>query len=415
MKILIFIESYYCSGVDTFVINLINNWPNQSDNIILICNRDHSGLGGIREKIYRPCTIAENKMIIFTSFFSRLKKKTLFDYFILFILKISSPLMRYIFLIYNVIALKKLLLPYNADRLLIVNGGYPGGDSCRAASICWGLFSKKPLSVHNFHGVVVRPHWYVAIQEYLVDVFISHFTKTFVTVSHAAASLMTRRKAIFKKHHITCIYNGVEILDKDQKINNLNIKNEVCLPQESKLCLMLGNYNYNKNFNKGHYFLFQAFKKVINQIPLAHLLICGHGSSRDIERIRRLVLKFKIEKNVHLLNFRNDIPSLLRHIDVLLVSAQVFESFGFASVEAMAHRVPVVATRVGAIPEIVINGEGGYCIPLDNNDSYAKRIIELLSNDVLRKEQGENGFQRYRDFFTASRMAKEYMQLINHE
>lgn len=414
MKIMFFMESYYCGGVDTFVINLINNWPDDSEKLILICNKNHSGIELIQNKIKRPCEIIKHRIVTFQQFFNKTQKVTMIERIVRFVLKMLSPILRYVFLAYNIFALRKVLLKNNPDQLMIINGGYPGGDSCRAASISWGLFSKKPLSIHNFHGVVVKPGWHIGLQEYLVDLLVSRFTKAFVTVSHAAAELMSLRNFIYKKCPISHIYSGLEILNNRQESNSVDPKLEIGIPLASRLCLMLGNYNYNKNYNKGHHFLFQAFKKVVNQIPTAHLLICGHGSAKDINKIRRLASRLNVEGNIHLSSFREDILSLLKSSDVLLISAQAFESFGYAAIEAMAHRVPVITTRVGGLPEIVVDGQGGYCIEKDDVDSYADYIIKLLRDDNLAKEQGQEGFQRYRRFFTATRMAEEYTRLIHN-
>jgi glycosyltransferase involved in cell wall biosynthesis len=181
---------------------------------------------------------------------------------------------------------------------------------------------------------------------------------------------------------------------------------------DSRLCLMLGNYNYNKNFNKGHKFLLQAFTKVVNQIPNVYLLICGHGSPEDIKDIKRMTGDFGLNNHVYLSHFRDDISSILQASDILLVSAQVFESFGFAIIEAMANQIPVVATNVGAIPEILLDGQGGYCVGKTDVDNYASHIINLLKDNKLRKSQGQKGFARYNKLFTASRMAQEYAKLI---
>lgn len=413
MKIIFFMEGYYLGGPDTFVINLINNWPVISDQLTLICNRKHTGLEWIESAITRPCTIIKHNMVIFTGFFELTKRKI--DYIINFPLKLLGPILRYVFLTYNICALKRILLQENGDRLMIINGGYPGGDSCRAASITWGIFSKRPYSIHNFHGVVLKAGWHIILQEYLADVLVSRFTKAFVTVSRAAAESMSCRKGIYKRSKILYIYNGIEILNSAQKANSIGAtKPEIDMPITNPLCLMLGAYHRHKNFDKGHYFLLQAFKKVVNQIPAAKLIICGYGSNKDMDKVRRLVLKFDIKQNVYLSGFRKDISSLLGRTDVLLISSQVFESFCLAGIEAMAHRVPVVATKVGALPEVVVDNEGGYCVEKDDVDSYADCIIKLLRDDNLRKKQGQKGFQRYKRLFTATRMAKEYARLIQN-
>lgn len=414
MKIEIFMEDYFRGGVDTFVINLINNWPNPSDEFVLICNRKHSGLVLIQESITRPFTLVKHDMKIFTGMFEHPHERRVINRVMDLMLKISSPVIRYIFFIYNIFSLKRILLKHNPDRLLVVNNGYPAGDSCRAATIAWGIFSKKPYSIHNFHGIALKPGWHIMLQERLVDVFISKFSSVFVSVSAACASSMSSRKEIYRRHQIKYIYNGIDFAQYPKATNPLDLKSELGIPLESGLCLMLGAYHYNKNFDKGHHFLFQAFKKVVEKVPSAHLLICGHGYSENIERVRRLALSLKLDNNIHLSGFRNDIPFLLKHTDILLIASQVFESFGLVAIEAMAYAVPVVTTNVGAIPEVVINNEGGYCVDRNDIDAYAEHVIKLLNDDGLRKKQGQKGFQRYNRFFTGQCMAKEYAKLIHN-
>lgn len=409
-------ESYYCGGVDTFVINLINNWPNDSDELVLICNKNHSGIEIIRKESKRSCKIISHNIIIFTGFFNKTTSFTVFDHILRILLKIFAPILRYIFLAYNIIALKRVLLKDNPDHLIIINGGYPGGDSCRAAGIAWGIFSNKPRSIHSFHGLVLKPRWHVKIQENIVDIIVTYYTDVFIAVSLATAKLILCRKGIYKKNRIHCIYNGIDIPNKNQNNSKpIHLKSEISIPINSHLCVMLGSYNYNKNFDKGHYFLLKVFKKVLAKIPTAYLLMCGYGSADKIERIRRISVDFNIDRNIRLWGFRKDISHIFKYSDILLISSQTFESFGLTSVEAMAHCVPVVATKVGGIPEIVLNGQGGYCVNKDDVESFARHIITLLEDDELRKEQGQKGFQRYNDLFTAKRMAREYAALIGNK
>jgi glycosyltransferase involved in cell wall biosynthesis len=172
---------------------------------------------------------------------------------------------------------------------------------------------------------------------------------------------------------------------------------------------MLGTYGP----SKGHYFLFQAFKKVLEEVPNAHLLICGYGFPHEIKQVSRYVKDLELHDHVHLMDFRTDISHLLANTDVLVVASQAYESFGFTSVEAMAHKVPVVATNVGGIPEVVVNDEGGYCVDSHDVDSYARCIIKLLKDESLRKEQGKRGYERYRKHFTAERMSRQYAEIIH--
>ena len=95
---------------------------------------------------------------------------------------------------------------------------------------------------------------------------------------------------------------------------------------------------------------------------------------------------------LRLLGFRSDISNLLKQAQLLVVPSRAFESFGLVCVEAITHRCPVVATRVGGIPEVVKDGFGGFTVPL-NPILFAERIIQLLSDEDLRNKVAEKGYE----------------------
>jgi L-malate glycosyltransferase len=401
LKIAFFTEIFDCGGADTFIINLINYWPYKDDSFVIIANSNYPGLQIIENNLSRPCEIIRHDIPIFSNFMSDGLFQKSFK-------KIISPIAGYLFILYNILVFRKLLLQKNPDTLMIINGGYPGGDSCRAAGISWGIFSGKPYSIHNFHSLVVKSHWALRLQEYLVDSILCRLTTHFITVSHAAAESMSFRPAINKKNKTIFIHNGFGG-KVSQSEPSLNIRDEIGITSTTPLCLMLGTYQP----LKGHYFLFQAFSKVLQEIPDAHLLICGFSFPHEIKQVQKYVADFKLGNNVHLMGFRTDVLHLLANSDILVIASQAHESFNFTSVEAMAQYVPVVATNVGGIPEVVVNDEGGYCVDSHDADLYARCIINLLKDENLRKEQGRRGYERYRKHFTAERMSHQYAEIIH--
>ena len=243
------------------------------------------------------------------------------------------------------------------------------------------------------------------IQENLVDTLLSRYTQAFVTVSQAAAISMSLRPCI-PMDKVTYIYNGLE--DGASNPSSIDIRNELSLAADASLCLMLGTYEP----RKGHVFLLQVFRKVVDSYPTAHLLICGFGTTEEISGIQEYIQELLLHDNVHLMNFRSDALSILNQADVLLVASQEFESFGLTCVEAMARHIPVVATDVGGLPEVVENSDGGYCVNRKDVGAFAEQTIRLLLDDNLRKEQGRKGYERYQRHFTAGRMSKEYAKLL---
>ena len=401
MKILLFTEIFDCGGVDTFIINLINDWPVAEDTFVIIANENYPGLTIIEEQVRKPLLVQRHTTLIYANIGLRWpwlrRMKRLF-----------SPLLRYLLLFWNVLAFRQLFSRVGADRCMVINGGYPGGDSCRAAAIAWGLL-KGPLSgIHNFHNLAQASAWHSKLQDALVDRLVAHYSEAFVTVSAASAQSMKRRPQVEQTARVTFIHNGYAGPTIDES-KPLTFRDELALRADAPLCLMLGTYEP----RKGHAFLLEAWQLVLQSVPSAHLAICGFGFPDEISEVQRLVQERSLESSVHLKEFRRDLGNMLRSVDVLLVSAQAFESFGYTSVEAMAYQVPVVATDVGGVPEVVVSGEGGFCLPKADVAGYAAAIVRLLEDPALRRVQGERGFARYQALFSSKVMAQRYANLLH--
>lgn len=298
---------------------------------------------------------------------------------------------------------------WETDRLMVVNGGHPGGDTCRAAVISWRLFKRdKPSAIYNFHNLANTPSRIDRWPEKLMDRWLVSSAQVLVGVSRICAESLRRRIGDAAMSKVSYIYNGIAAPSLT-KHPAPSLREELGIPAGAPLCLMLATYEP----RKGHDFLFKAFQKVIAVIPNAHLVVCGYGYPEEVERVRRLIELYDLSRHVNLQGFRSDVDAMLKQADVLLVASQVFESFGLTSVEAMANRVPVVATRVGGVPEVVADGDGGFCVEPDDVQGYADRIVAFLKDADFRQEQAEKGYQRYQRLFSAERMAKEYETLIN--
>jgi glycosyltransferase involved in cell wall biosynthesis len=104
-------------------------------------------------------------------------------------------------------------------------------------------------------------------------------------------------------------------------------------------------------------------------------------------------------------------PNLYQEIDILLFPT-VREGFGLVAAEAMASGLPVVASNCSSLPEIVVDGKGGFLCELGNAEDFAKKINLLANSPELRREMGEFNRARVESLFTEERMIKEYQQLF---
>ena len=158
----------------------------------------------------------------------------------------------------------------------------------------------------------------------------------------------------------------------------------------------------------------------------AHLLLIGSTKFRDratrfdneayVARLRERVRALGLEQRVSWLGEREDVPQLMRALDVLLLpSAQ--EPFGRALIEAMALAVPVIATDVGGPPEIVRDGREGLLVAPDRPGAWAAAIATLARDPQLRARMGEAGRRRVHESFTpahhAAAMLEVYQQALD--
>jgi glycosyltransferase involved in cell wall biosynthesis len=134
--------------------------------------------------------------------------------------------------------------------------------------------------------------------------------------------------------------------------------------------------------------------RALDEIPDAHLVVLGEGPQRaELEQLAG--------ERVHLLGRVPDVAAWLRRADLLVHPAR-WEGFGLALLEAMLASLPVVATRVSSIPEIVVDGETGLLVPPDDAAALAAAVNRVLADPA---GYGERGQARARGEFSVARMA----------
>ena len=146
MKIGFFIQNDKRGGLDTFVINLINFWPRKKDNLFIIYNKNHKGIIDYKKKIKRNIKYIQYDYFLTQNF------QFTSNFFLKFLIKI----MKYI-LLFNSIYFKpnyfeKIYRKNKIDKILIINGGYYGGEACNSALFGWKRYKPNDLPWYNFHS-----------------------------------------------------------------------------------------------------------------------------------------------------------------------------------------------------------------------------------------------------------------------
>ncbi len=167
----------------------------------------------------------------------------------------------------------------------------------------------------------------------------------------------------------------------------------------------------------GPHVLINAFAKLHPSGKNLRLILAGEGEMED--ELKGMVKELGIEGSVEFVGRldRDGVRDLLEQSDVFVQpSIYQSESFGVAAVEAQAVEVPVVATRVGGVPEVVHDGEGGFLVEPDDVDDLADAIDKLVNDASLRKRMGETGRKwvegKYDWNINAKQMEEVYREVL---
>lgn len=148
-------------------------------------------------------------------------------------------------------------------------------------------------------------------------------------------------------------------------------------------------------------FLVQLARLLRANHPPIRFLVAGEGSRRA--RLEHLVKRHGLAGSVTLLGLRRDVPALLAAADIFLLPSHS-EELPLSILEAMAAGLPVVATPVGALPQIVPGDPGaGFLVPARDVEDWVRRVRDLAANSTLRLKLGEEGRRRVRERYDVLR------------
>jgi N-acetyl-alpha-D-glucosaminyl L-malate synthase BshA len=179
------------------------------------------------------------------------------------------------------------------------------------------------------------------------------------------------------------------------------LRARLCPPSRfDKLVIHMSNFRPVKRVDS----VVEIFQRIRKEIR-AKLILVGEGP--ELGRAMRMVHERGLACDVEALGEQDQVVPLLSVSDLLLLpSAQ--ESFGLAALEAMACEVPVVASNVGGLPEVVVDGESGFLRSPDDIDGMARASVELLADPQLHRSFARAGLHRVRRHYCAKRVVPQY-------
>lgn len=161
---------------------------------------------------------------------------------------------------------------------------------------------------------------------------------------------------------------------------------------------------------KGYDVLLQALAIAKQDLPPFHLAIVGHDDEGIKAELGHMVRELGLSGAVEFKGFGSDIPKEMAGFDVFLLPSR-WEGFGLVLLEAMASKLPVIASDTGPIGEIVIDGETGFLVPPGEATSLADAIVRLASDPEHGQAMGQAGYLRLLSHFTNTATAQRHVDL----
>lgn len=152
---------------------------------------------------------------------------------------------------------------------------------------------------------------------------------------------------------------------------------------------------------KGHQLLLEALPEILSAFPRIHVLFFGKGPLES--ELRNTIEKMGLTQQVQLAGFRDDLPRILPCLDIFVHPA-LREGLGVSLLQASLARLPIVATRVGGIPEAVREGETGLLVEPGNPHDLSRAVMQLLGDPDLRQRLGRAGRHWVEEAFSADIM-----------
>jgi glycosyltransferase involved in cell wall biosynthesis len=200
------------------------------------------------------------------------------------------------------------------------------------------------------------------------------------------------------------IPNGFDLrLFKPNENSSKNLLETLTLAEDAVLIGHVARWDGQKD----HANLIKAAKMVIERYPNAHFILCGQNIDHKNDILCSYIKKAGVEKNIHLMGRRDDIPRIMPQFDLLVSSSKAGEGFPNVLGEAMACEVPCVTTDVGDSAYIV--GDTGFVVPPENPQALADAMIRYFSLSFEeRKQLGRKARKRVETYFALDLVVEKY-------
>ena len=263
------------------------------------------------------------------------------------------------------------------------------------------LAKKKWVATnHLWHSRDTKLKFYETI-----DAFFLKFASKVVGVSQEIVDDLINKG--FDKNKLKVIHNGIKINQFDLPLDTQPIRETLNIPSDNLIVGIIGRLDK----EKGHSIFLQAAKTVLQSYQHVTFLIIGDGPlKQDIEQE---IKTLNLSNHVICTGIRRDIPFMYKLCHIL-VNASYAEGLPMTILEAMAARLPIIATRVGAVPNVINNNINGLLIDAGDSAQLSSALLALLTSSDKRKAFAQQAYTDVCEKFSDERMAFEYTEIYRN-
>jgi len=268
--------------------------------------------------------------------------------------------------------------------------------------------AKVPIIFFTPHGSIFHSIYYGPIATFLLgrlENFAASFTDKIITCSENEKKDFLDNKVGSCDKYIT-IYWGIR---QDNFLKSYDILAKRRELGMSENVILIGNVARLVP-EKGHLFCLESFKIVVDKFPNAKLFIIGDGILKpDIEA---KINELNLNNNVIMLGYRRDVAEILASLDISLHTS-IWEGTPVAIIEAMLMAKPIIASRVGGIPELIEDGSTGILVSPYDKEALAQAIMRLINDKAQASKMGEAARQSAQDKFNLELMIKNITKIYD--
>jgi glycosyltransferase involved in cell wall biosynthesis len=265
----------------------------------------------------------------------------------------------------------------------------------RLPSVCT-IHVMPPLDVKTKTKLHQKVEWFT----------LRHFCDRVISVSEEARRYHLAISGT-PERQVTTIYNGIDVApfsNIDYASERSSVRAELRIPLDAYVLVTVAVLRP----PKGIQYMMRAMPSILASHPNTYYLIVGSGTHR--EALMEEVSKAGVNKRVVFAGMRKDIPQLLAASDIFVLPT-LTEALPTVLAEAMAARLPLIASRVGGVPEMITEGQNGFLVKPEDLEALSNACIRLLKNPDERAAMGAEGWRIVNQKFSIERQVEQLRDL----